>query len=791
MSSGQNLYSREQLFGNADLPVVLFPTLCGSKRRHDPDISHASPYILGLTGTTLDVQASPMVAPVTVSFVSDDYTAAINAVNAAAPSDFLAQDDDGFLRLVSRHKGDVNWLKVVGGDAIPLLGFEVYPVPGSISFAGELGSSAPNRIQQNPQGTALIAHDEDITSRIINRAVAGALTEVYRKLYELDREVLSVVDKSVSVNAQGYFTINEPTWRVPLKVFGATTSAVSADVLDKMTALLEPVSSREQYNPQTEYGKARIDKIGYGGPPVDDGESFAAWLTPDGHSIFGDATHWRKEKHAAITISEIRGNLVYCPGATFQTNLVQSGDTVRVEGATNTDPFTHNGEFLVDVVYGEDLLSVRPKSLKDDVVFADENKPKSLNINLPAGKTYGTLMVPVGFFLPMDGLTFHVTDFNTGVMNLRLTVGRRLSDMTPDEVVRQVGGDAEDVSAWLYHHYIGDRIQHYAEKILTELGPAWKDGTTNPGVDAQTQLDKIVTDLSADSGSTKIGVAGRTPWKDSTTNPTGASVQSAFDKIVTDLIADAGAARIGVAARTAWKDSTTNPTGVSILAALDKIVTDLIADAGAARIGSAARTSWRDSTTNPAGVSILAAVDKIIADLTATTGSSKVGVGGRSNWKDGTTNTGAISVLDALDKLITDLTADAGAARIGAAARTAWKDGTTNPTGASVLSAIDKVITDLIADAGATRIGVAARSAWKDGTTNPAGVSILAALSKIVDDLVNNAGAARIGVAARSAWKDGTTNPTGVSVLAAISKIIDDLVADAGTNRIGCDARSN
>ena len=133
-----------------------------------------------------------------------------------------------------------------------------------------------------------------------------------------------------------------------------------------------------------------------------------------------------------------------------------------------------------------------------------------------------------------------------------------------------------------------------ASDIQYSGGPDWADGTSNPGVNVEIQLDKIIADLSTGSGGKKIAYDGGVDWKDATTNPP-TTVGDQLDKFLTDLVDNAGAARIGTAARTAWLGGRTNPTGVSIFAAIDKIIIDLIdqtaSDDGAERVGTEAAVS--------------------------------------------------------------------------------------------------------------------------------------------------------------------------------------------------------
>ena len=155
-------------------------------------------------------------------------------------------------------------------------------------------------------------------------------------------------------------------------------------------------------------------------------------------------------------------------------------------------------------------------------------------------------------------------------------------------------------------------VEAQLDKIVTDLaaasgaaklGAAATAGTPNALVagSVKSQLDALLADINAHinnaSGAhaaSAIAYAGGGAWKDGTTNP-AATVEAQVDKVVSDLTADAGAARVGTAARGNWLDGRANPAGVSVLAALTKIITDLSdqtagAD-GAARIGAQASGS--------------------------------------------------------------------------------------------------------------------------------------------------------------------------------------------------------
>ena len=153
------------------------------------------------------------------------------------------------------------------------------------------------------------------------------------------------------------------------------------------------------------------------------------------------------------------------------------------------------------------------------------------------------------------------------------------------------------------------RVKTALDEILTDLaatsgapkvGAAATTGTPNSltAGTAKSQLDALLgfinTHINVASGAhaaSAVSYAGGNNWKDGTTNP-AATAEGQLDKIVSDLIADAGASRLGAGARSDWLGGRTNPAGVSILAAIDKIITDLAAqtasDDGAERIGAQA-----------------------------------------------------------------------------------------------------------------------------------------------------------------------------------------------------------
>jgi hypothetical protein len=201
-------------------------------------------------------------------------------------------------------------------------------------------------------------------------------------------------------------------------------------------------------------------------------------------------------------------------------------------------------------------------------------------------------------------------------------------------------------------HVTGAADRHPAASIDFAGGGAWADGTTNPATTVEAQLDKLVADLAAAGGGSKVGAAATAAAPNALA---AGSVKSQLDALlasvnahVTNASGAHAASAIAYAGGGVWKDGAANPA-TTVEAQLDKLVADLTADLGAARIGTGARTNWLDGRANPAGVSLLAALNKIIADLSEQTASAdgavRIGAQTSGNLPAGSLR----SQLDALD----------------------------------------------------------------------------------------------------------------------------------------------
>lgn len=547
MAIQESRYDIEQGRGDAEVPYLANPALTGSIRRFDPDLAHAYPYVPGLTDATisLKISRSPADVPFTLThqFVlsgsPDSFKKAIDELNALG-TDIQAIDAGGYLKIISQHPGFDNYIQVVassGTDAAPLLGLAIDPMPGSISYAGELESTPPGPSQPNPQGTMLIGRDEDLISSSINRAIVGMQQVIDRIIREFDREVIGYKEytgKIVHLGTIGggmgtpvtYFELDDASsgLRVPLKPLAQAELALgraTADWISLLDADGKDVLISTGSTWASAGAKVLINRIYYGGTQFYYPDIFTSWGTPDGKSIHdpGDNSLYQKTKHPIVAIEEIHGNTLVCPLATFEDLLIQPGDTVFIQDATNSHPFSHNGEFVVERVLSNTQLQVRAKTQFEELVFSSSPKPTRLN-DSGTPSTYGNLKIPIGYFLPLSNLrlaTSVVLPVDSREYRLRVATSMRLREMLATNWARPISNNADSVSDLIYRHvseFETDPVfLHNASKIkFTDL-PLWASGSADPNdyIHAgrvQTALATIVSNLASVAGPFPAGLSG-------------------------------------------------------------------------------------------------------------------------------------------------------------------------------------------------------------------------------------------------------------------------------------------
>ncbi len=653
--------STADLLGNVAVDRNEQPLVRGSIRRHDPDGGSSVPYYSGLSGKTLSIRytdASLVEVDDDIAFGSDSYPAMLAAINALDSTNIEAVDLGGFPGIRNKNTGDQHYVAIApfatpASDAAPIAGFAVEPFPGSISYAGEIASTPAMRSQGNRQGTALLGDSEDLSSRSFNRGFLSILRYVERMKADMEREVNglayfggTVAPHPISTSIYGFF-INDPTIRI---------AAGGQVIPDSSWQLVD------QFKLVTDFGENVIDDtlqqttvlgIFYadGTTAINPSASFATWGTKDGGSIYGPTVP-TKEKHAATAITAIHGNVVTVTGATFGTKHVQKGDYVKISGATNSSPFSHNGWFIVDQFIDAENLLLRPMSRNEFPLVDGEEKPSELNPK--ATGSYGDLTVYMGVFIPLAGVFVHCSsELDGATVNVRAAAGVPFRDMRIDQTAGDMAQAPNIMGRAIKAHIDDTSSAHAAASIggftSTET---WKDGSTISGADLKATIENILTDLknitTGQGGTRRIGgddisIVGSAP-----NAMAAASLRDQLIDLLTKLqthvndgVAHAGAGATYSGSNN-WADGSHINAGVTIDQAIDAIVDALgisVSDAGAAKVSAAARPAWLGGRTNPGSTSVQAALDKIVNDLGATTaaddGAERIGAAAATDLASG------------------------------------------------------------------------------------------------------------------------------------------------------------
>lgn len=709
MSSGDGKYSTAHTLGGVSIPRNINARIRASIRREDPD-ANPEPHYTGLAGTALNIDVSP-VGALAVNFITDDLDDALALINAASPAALFGFEEDGYLVLQNLSGGGKNYLEITSGDAAPILGFVVSPEPGYKSFAGEITTAPPGRYkdQNNPQGTALIAGDEDLTSSSLNRAISGGMAGVARTTRDLDVMVPSVKDMYGIVithtSGKKVLIFQEPSLRIPInsyRISGTTQANREMDTIVQILSLNdEPIIDISQDGSIAAPRYARVLDI-YAGPAfatLDNSSSVADFHVDDGKSIFGPGVS-DLDVQIPTAISQIRGDLIIALGATFITSGTQPGDTAVVESATNTNPFSHDGEFIVTEVLTETIIAVRPKS-KFENTFLTSEKPTSLNYSLPGGTNYGTVRTVVGdYYSAVNGVALELPSWMTDSTSIkcRIISGVRFRDMPQTGIAAQtlVKSQSPNQGSLLkeFKDHIIDAVvgrRHAATDVDAPALVGSPDSLTVGTVEEQ--LAELLGHLnSLIAGNVAYG--GGVAWADGTLNP-ATDLESQVDKILNDLVGSTGAAKIFTAIAPIWSGGVGARPAERLDERIDGIISDLassVPTGGTWRIGSEALPNWADLSSSGAAGSLYEQLVAIIEALATGSGTEKIAQAAGDNWADGTVN-GAETLGQRINNMITLLAEGDGADKIHVnLAASIWNDGSAGYLAGTLGSAIDYIV---------------------------------------------------------------------------------------------------
>lgn len=560
------------LIGNVDVPRDTLPIVRSGKRRHDPDGTSASPYYLGATGKTLRVAYTIVSGPSIVetssdiALTGDSYTVILSNLNTFfTTSSILLQalDLDGFIAIRNLNPGAVHYVRISpfstpSSDAAPILGFAVFPLPGSTGYAGDISFAPGSKLQSNPPTTTLLSKDDTLSSSEFNRGLVSILQMVEGLRAELNRDV--IVHKDVSLNfsvvgGKNCAQINDDTLRVFVPAYLTADLPVQISTLTPYFRILDGSSEQAVQDPTPVTGDPRVIEVNglfYGttSTTFDDENTFVTWGTPNGGTIIGDTVK-NKDKQPSTAITSIVGNIIQCSGAAFVTNKIKAGDPVEINSNV-VQPFDHSGWFAVDAVIDETHVAIRSMAISEDLP-SSKAKPTWLN---PAALP-GTLRVAVGRFIPAGNVFISTTRNSSSLASftVRLPVGVPYVQTLTDDRALHFAGNLNALANALHDHISASANAH-ASSAISSLAISIAGSAPNSIASGTvlTQLTALLTALqthvnqtTGSHAATSISYAGGGNWADATTNP-ATTVEGQLDKIISDLSPSTGSAKIGGAA---------------------------------------------------------------------------------------------------------------------------------------------------------------------------------------------------------------------------------------------------
>jgi hypothetical protein len=385
---------RPQLSGK-NLVRQRFGVLRGNIRRKDPDSSSPVPYFPGLApGQTLEL--STQAGATTATFLDNSFLGTLTSLNTALGSGGRAFDAGGTIGLRSNALGAESFIEVTGGTAAPFLGFTP-DTTRVFSMGGELASSPEGEIG-NPWGSAMPGRGEDLNFESLQRItgrLSGNLDVLYADLQRTDaafRKVGILTGGNIAGNAD-YGTASPPAGAVLCTGLGALSAASSREDLAAFFLIVDTATRQPAQS-----AVVGVVKGSPPGPPPY--TNTAGWTANDGGNVLGlDLV----KLQAPITAIQ-GGRTVTCTGTSFLSTVVE-GDLAEIVGATNTDPWSHNGyRWVVEKILDGKRLMLRPMSLAElQMVGANPSEEQpilELNDTITGSQVFGQLRIRTGSFAP-------------------------------------------------------------------------------------------------------------------------------------------------------------------------------------------------------------------------------------------------------------------------------------------------------------------------------------------------------------------------------------------------------
>lgn len=385
-------FRRPNLAGN-NITRTTRATVRGNLRRSDADGSSTVPYFPGaVSGLTLlvsvDGAAATTITLTDANAAGSGIVTALADINTALSPGGEALDTDGTITLRSTNAVGGS-IEVTGGTAAAALGFDI--TLGHFRAANGQIPSTPESRLGDWYGVSFPSRNEGLTAESVNRGLArlSANSDVLhsehmrgdvlprKTTYSFlsgDRQRLTLPTATRIFTGKGFLS-NTSTKEELARYFYLVDQATGLPPASRVVAVVRnsPAVTLPVANATTWFGGTAVGNV----------------LGQDLAKV-------------TATIALIKnGRVIGCTGANFiSVGKVLPGDYVEISGATNTSPWSNNGNrWVVEEVLSEDTIAVRPMSNSELVQFGVTTAEEQPIIELNGGTSgLGTCTVRTGTF---------------------------------------------------------------------------------------------------------------------------------------------------------------------------------------------------------------------------------------------------------------------------------------------------------------------------------------------------------------------------------------------------------
>lgn len=385
-------FRRPNLAGN-NITRTSRATVRGNLRRSDADGSSTVPYfpaaVAGLTLlVSVDGAAATTITLTDTNAAGTGIATAIADINTALGAGGDASDADGTISIRSTNATN-GTIEVTGGTAAAALGFDVSL--GRIrAVIGQIPSTPESRLG-DWYGTSFPSRNEGLTAESVNRGLArlAANSDVLHSEHMRGDVLPRKTTYSFLSGDRQRLTL--PTTTRIFTGKGFLSNASTKEELARYFFMLDQATGLPP--------ASRVVAVVRGSPAVTLPVANATtWI---GGSAVGNVLGQDLTKVTSAIAFIKNGRVIGCTGANFvSVGKVLPGDYVEISGATNTTPWSNNGNrWIVEEVISNDTIAVRPMSNSELTQLGITTTEEQPIVELNGGTTgLGTCTVRNGTF---------------------------------------------------------------------------------------------------------------------------------------------------------------------------------------------------------------------------------------------------------------------------------------------------------------------------------------------------------------------------------------------------------